>query len=229
MGANMENIYRIVTISLLLHLFVSCTGQSNNNNRTSASAGSQGLVGGRCDGCELMFVDMPAQITSVDTSSGWWGEGQKLVVSGTVYKRDGKTPAPDVILYYWQTGNDGYYTPKEGMDERAKRHGHIRGWVKTDTAGQYAIYTIRPKPYPNTTSPAHIHLSVKEPDIRNEYYIDEWVFEDDPFVTTAVKNAYDKRGGSGVLKISQKGGLQVARQHIILGLNIPNYPQTNAN
>lgn len=225
MGANMENIYRIVTISLLLHLCVSCTGQSNNNNRTSASAVSKELVGGRCDGCELMFVDMPANIQAVDTSSGWAGEGQKLLVRGTAYKLNGKTPAPNVVVYYWQTGNDGMYTPEEGMDERAKRHGHIRGWVKTGTDGKYAIYTIRPKPYPNTSNPSHIHLSIKEPDISNEYYTDDLVFDDDPLLTPALRKDQPNRGGSGILKVRQRGNLQVAEHDIFLGLNVPNYPK----
>ena len=28
----------------------------------------------------------------------------------------------------------------------SKRHGHIRGWIKTDDNGNYSIYTIKPAP-----------------------------------------------------------------------------------
>ncbi|MEO6069440.1 MAG: hypothetical protein ABIN57_05415 [Chitinophagaceae bacterium] len=181
-------------------------------------------MGGGCDGCELMYVGTPTNINSVDTSAGWNEKGQKLLVRGTVFKLDGKTPAPDVIIYYWQTDNNGYYSPKEGMDENAKRHGHIRGWVKTGVDGTYSIYTIRPAPYPNNTMPAHIHTSIKEPNISNEYYIDEFVFDDDPLLTGAKRKALENRGGSGILKVLTSGDLQIAAHNIILGLHIPNYP-----
>lgn len=221
----MKLLYRTAHLLFLLQLFASCNGQTTaGNNSNITAAAKQGLVGGPCDGCELMFVDMPANINAIDTSSGWAGEGQKLLVRGTIYKKDGKTPAPNVILYYWQTGNDGMYTPKEGMNERAKRHGHMRGWIKTGTNGRYAIYTIRPMPYPNTANPSHIHLSIKEPDIANEYYLDDLVFDDDPFLTAAIRKGHDNRGGSGILKVQQQNGVQVAEHNIILGLNVPNYP-----
>ena len=221
--------YHIINLLLLLLLFPSCNSQTTTGNNHRATGAKQELVGGGCDGCELMFVDMPGIIHSVDTSSAWAGDGQKLLVKGLVYKRDGKTPAPDVIVYYWQTGNDGLYTPKVGMDERAKRHGHIRGWIKTSADGTYAIYTIRPKPYPNSSNPAHIHFSIKEPNITNEYYVDELVFDDDPFLTAAIRKQHDNRGGSGIVKVQTKGTTKVAQHDIILGLNVPNYPPMSTN
>jgi len=171
-----------------------------------------------------MYVGMPERINSVDTSAGWGEEGQPLLVTGKVMKADQKTPAPDIILYYWQTDNTGYYSPRPGMDEKAKRHGHIRGWVKTDNQGNFSIYTIRPAPYPDGTMPAHIHISVKEPDISNEYYIDDWVFDDDPILTSEQRKALPQRGGSGILKPYYEGKTLVAMDTIVLGLNIPGYP-----
>jgi len=50
-----------------------------------------------------MYIGIPASIPSVDTSVAWNEKGQKLLVHGTVYKLDGKTPALNVILYYWHT------------------------------------------------------------------------------------------------------------------------------
>ena len=169
---------------------------------------------------------MPANINPGDTSAGWEEKGQKLLISGTVYKLDGKTPAPDVVIYYWQADNNGYYAPKDGMDDAAKRHGHIRGWVKSDENGKYAIYTIRPAPYPNADIPAHIHTSIKEPNIDNEYYLDEFVFDDDKLLTGNKRKALENRGGSGILRVLISGDLQIAEHDIILGLNIPDYPET---
>jgi protocatechuate 3,4-dioxygenase beta subunit len=175
-----------------------------------------------------MYEGMPKSINATDTSAGWHEAGQKLLVTGTVYKRDGKTPAPNVVLYYWQTNSQGLYAPAPNMNARARRHGHIRGWLKTDAQGYYALYTIRPAPYPNDRLPAHIHVLVKEPNIANEYYIEEFVFDDDQLLTTPKRKAMENRGGSGVLRVLLDGKLQVAEHNIILGLNIPNYPASAA-
>ncbi len=211
----------------LLSLLICCKGQPKDNSTTPKNTGTKKLVGGGCDGCEIMFVGMPTNIISVDTSAAWTEKGQKLLVTGTVFKIDGKTAAPNVIIYYWQTDNNGYYSPKEGIDEKAKRHGHIRGWVKTDENGKYTIYTIRPAPYPNENIPAHIHTSIKEPNIDDEYYIDEFVFDDDKLLTGEKRKALENRGGSGILRVLILGDVQIAEHNIILGLNIPNYPEKN--
>lgn len=184
-------------------------------------------VGGGCDGCELMFVGMPSDISPTDTSAGWTEAGQKLLVKGVVYENDGRTPAANVVLYYWHTDSGGYYSPSEGMDATARRHGHIRGWVKTGADGKYAIRTVRPSPYPHRDTPAHIHVSIKEPRIANEYYIDELVFDDDDLLTAARRRQLENRGGSGILRPFTSGDLQIAEHDIILGLNIPNYPHTS--
>lgn len=210
------------TALILFFLFTSCTGQ----NSKSGSIAKKEIVGGGCDGCELMYIGMPEQISSVDTSAGWFEKGQKLVVTGTVFQLDGKTPAPNIIIYYWQTDSNGYYSPKSGMSEQAKRHGHIRGWVKTDINGKYTIKTIRPAPYPNNIIPAHIHLSIKEPGIANEYYPDDINFDDDKFLIPYFrKYPQENRCGSGIVRVLLKDSLQIAEHNIILGLNIPNYPK----
>lgn len=203
----------------LFGLLVSCHGQPSKQ-QTSKDL----MVGGGCDGCEIMYIGMPQNIHAVDTSAGWHERGQKLKLSGTVYQRDGKTPAAGIVLYYWQTDHFGLYQPVSGMDPKAARHGHIRGWVKTGANGKYTIFTVRPKPYPNTGNPAHIHVSVKEPGL-SEYYIDELVFDDDQFLTAARKNRMENRGGSGILKIFKEGDQPSAKHDIILGLNIPDYPK----
>lgn len=216
----------LLLFAALVNLLISCKAQSKDNTAAANTTEANKIVGGGCDGCEIMFVGMPNVIDAVDTSAAWKEEGQKLLVTGTVFKLDGKTPAPDVIIYYWQTDNNGYYAPKPGMEDEAKRHGYIRGWVKTDANGKYSIYTIKPAPYPNEDMPAHIHTSIKEPNIDNEYYIDEFVFDDDQLLTTEKRKALENRGGSGILRVLESGDFQIAEHNIILGLNIPNYPNS---
>ncbi|MBL7711543.1 MAG: hypothetical protein JNL13_03725 [Chitinophagaceae bacterium] len=212
------NICKIAFLSLFL---AGCSGQATEKHKLANET-----VGGGCDGCELMYIGIPKEINSMDTSTGWNEKGQKLIVTGTVFQPDGKTPAPNVIIYYWQTDQEGYYSPRPGMEERVKRHGHIRGWVKTDQYGKYTINTIRPAPYPRDVLPAHIHLSVKEPDVANEYYTDEINFEDDKLLLPHFKkHPPENRGGSAVVSVVRKDGLQFAGHNIVLGRNIPNYPQ----
>ncbi len=202
-------------------LFSSCHGQTENSGHTNENQ----LVGGPFENREFMYIGMPEKINSIDTSSGWTQNGQKLLITGTIYTRDGKTPAPGVILYYYHTDINGYYPNKEGLDRRVIRHGYIRGWVKSDENGKYSIYTVRPAPYPNANEPAHIHPTIKEPDL-NECYIDELVFDDDKLLTGEKRKRLENRGGSGILRVLISGDLQIAEHDIILGLNIPNYPET---
>jgi protocatechuate 3,4-dioxygenase beta subunit len=209
----------IVTFFLL-----SCNGQTTSNAENTAEKSA--IVGGPFENGGFMYIGMPANIKSIDTSAGWTQKGQKLLVTGTIYKLDGKTPAPDVILYYYHTDINGVYAGKQGLDPGVVRHGYIRGWVKSDANGKYAIYTVRPASYPNTNFEAHIHPSIKEPNIAKEYYIDEFVFDDDKLLTGEKIKNLPNRGGSGILRVFKKGDLQIAEHNIISGLNIPNYPET---
>lgn len=109
-------------------------------------------------------------------------------------------------------------------NELGQTHGYIRGWVKTDTAGKYFIYTVRPGTYPTNDEPAHIHITVKEPNDIKEYYIDDFVFDDDKLLTSLKRQKMDNRCGSGILRLVQNGNLQIGERNLILGLNIPDYP-----
>jgi protocatechuate 3,4-dioxygenase beta subunit len=182
-------------------------------------------VGGPCEGCEAIYEN-PAPfeaLNEVDTLPVFNEQGPKLVVSGTVYKRDGKTPAPGVVLYVYHTDQSGKYRVTGNETGWGKRHGSIRGWMKTNAKGEYRFYTIRPAAYSKTGPPAHIHITVKEPD-KNEYYIDDFQFDDDPFLTTVERKRQQNRGGDGILKLKERAGVFYGKRDIILGKNVTNYP-----
>jgi protocatechuate 3,4-dioxygenase beta subunit len=180
------------------------------------------LVGGGCDGCELMFEGMPKELSWRTTVAGEKEAGTPLVVRGVVYQGDGKTPAPGVILYVYQADSEGRYSPAAGQVQ-GRRHGRLRGWMKTGADGRYELRTIRPAPYPGQAIPAHIHPVIKEPD-KNEYYLDEFVFDDDPLLTKEKRAGLEGRGGSGVMKVAKdRKGVATGRRDIVLGRNIPNY------
>ncbi len=222
----MIHIFQSALIFVIFGFFSSCKGQTSQTLKTpTQGTENKQVVGGPFENGEFIYIGMPDQISSIDTSAGWDQKGQKLLITGTIYKLDGKTPAPDIVLYYYHTDINGYYADKPGLDRGAIRHGYIRGWVKSDARGKYAIYTVRPASYPNTHFEAHIHPTIKEPNIEKEYYIDEFVFDDDKLLTGEKRKKLTNRGGSGILRLLLSGDMQVAEHNIILGLNIPNYPQ----
>ena len=191
---------------------------------SSASQPIQQKVGGGCEGCEGIFEGMPSSM-SWETTIGTASEpGEPTEIDGIIFHRDGKTPAANVILYVYQTDTKGFYTPSEGAAGNARRHGHLRGWMRTNAAGEYKFRTIKPSPYPNANAPAHIHPIIKEPRF-NEYYIDEYRFDNDPLLTQQQRAASENRGGSGIVRLLRDHrGIWVAKRNIVLGLNIPDYP-----
>lgn len=187
----------------------------------ACSTAQERKVGGPCEGCEALFEYGNKPLNPVDTLPGFDTAKEKIKLSGTVYKSDGKTPAEDIIIYVYQTNQKGIY-PKKGSETGwAKRHGYIRGWVKTNQHGQYTFFTFRPASYPNSTVAQHIHMTVKEPETI-PYYIDEIQFTDDPHYKK--RNASNYRGGSGLIKLMESDqGLLVAERDVVLGKHIPNY------
>lgn len=214
---------------ILINLMTSCTAQTDNvkQNQQPNQSNTSRIVGGGCEGCELMYVGMPEEILSEHTSIGWIEGEQKLILTGKVFQLDGKTPAPNIIIYYWHTDDNGLYSSNNQTPEQAKEHGKLRGWVKSDKNGNYKIKTSRPAAYPNQDIPQHIHLSIKEPDINNEYYADLY-FDDDPlYLNHKKKYGNLDRAGTELLRVVLDGNIQIAEHNIVLGLNIPNYPSKN--
>jgi protocatechuate 3,4-dioxygenase beta subunit len=144
-----------------------------------------------------------------------------IVVSGTVYQNDGKTPAKDIILYVYHTDQEGHYPTQGGETGWGRRHGYLRTWLKTNALGQYKFYTLRPASYPNSRIPAHIHATIKEPG-KSPYWIDDYVFDDDPFLTPEERRSLRGRGGDhGVLKNGgTSDGITSYSRDIVLGLNV---------
>lgn len=199
---------------LLLLIPVACNAQHERKNSD--------IIGGPCDGCEALYEYGNKYLNPVDTLPLFEETQPKLKITGTVYQSDGKTPAKDVILYIYHTNRKGIYPTKGDETGWARRHGYIRGWAKTDSSGNYTFYTFRPGSYPDRSEPEHIHLTVKEPD-KNEYYLDDFVFKDDPLLQKSERMNFTNRGGPGLMKPVLKDGVLHVERDIILGLKIPNY------
>ena len=131
-----------------------------------------------CEWCGT--AEAPDNLDPSVTIAGEGEPGERLVIRGVVYEPDGETPADGVILYVYHTNAEGIYEKRGDETGNGRRHGHLRGWLETDTAGRYEILTIRPGSYPGRDAAQHIHVTVQEPDGTPEYWIPSFKFADDP-------------------------------------------------
>lgn len=196
-------------------IFLSCT--------KAQEQAAPRLVGGPCEGCEAVLEYGDRALSSVDTLPDFHEQGTRIKVEGTIYQPDGTTPAEDVILYVYHTNQEGIYATRGDETGWGKRHGYIRGWMKTGKDGKYAFYTLKPGVYPNRSAPAHIHPTILEPNGKY-YWLGSYHFEGDPLLGAEEKDPASPRGGSsGLLELKEKGGILVGKRDFILGRNVPGY------
>ena len=98
--------------------------------------------------------------------------GDVLMLSGTVYGPDCRTPLPGALLDVWQADHAGHYDIKEPASLTDRTPFRLRGRLLTDAQGRYEIETIVPGRYPippglpgleqygGRTRPAHVHFTV---------------------------------------------------------------------
>jgi protocatechuate 3,4-dioxygenase beta subunit len=177
---------------------------------------SERIVGPPCEGCDLVFAEMPNQIGPRTRIAAEAEPGHALRLSGHVIDRQSR-PVAGVIVYAYHTNEAGRYPRGSAA---AKFHGRLRGWAQSDAQGFYEFVTIRPGGYPGRPDPAHIHMHIIEPG-RCSYYIDNVVFADDARLT---ERHVGSRAGSGKVT-PQKNfkGVWHATREIYLGRDIPGY------
>lgn len=139
--------------------------------------------------------------------------GERLVITGTVFHSDGKTPYAGLLMYFYQTDLSGVYNRTTGSWRTPRLH----GWVKTDDKGRYELQTIKPGSYPNRRQPAHIHATVQIPD-RKPQWLESFLFYDDPYLKEADrKESVEKGFFSPILKLRRSvDGTLHARRNIII-------------
>lgn len=150
-------------------------------------------------------IDAPDTVSWKTVLAGKKDEGELISIFGTVYKADGETPAPDVLIYF-------YHTDKEGIYGRSgeHKHGKYRGWLLTDANGKYEFRTIKPASYPNSTISSHIHMTLTGKDFREDW-IDSILFEGDKFITASERDRAGRRGGFAPILTLEKGSDGVLR------------------
>ena len=168
--------------------------------------------------CEWCGADeAPAEgLTAEMVLAGPDEPGERLVVTGTVFASDGRTPAAGVLIYAYHTDLTGRYTRRGDETGNGRRHGRLRGWLVTGADGGYRIDTIRPAGYPGSREPAHVHLNVRPPG-GEETTVDAIEFADDPRLTAAERERRRRRGGSGVVEpMRGEDGVWRATRDIVL-------------
>ena len=204
----------------LLSLFFTTTGCSQSNNKTDfVSVQTSFRHSTNKENCNWCGASEASENSTWHTFIAPRGEpGEKLIISGTVYLSDGKTPAKDIIIYVYHTNKEGIY-PKKGNEKgNGKYHGYLRGWMRTDKNGKYKFETIRPAPYhSHGGEPALIHYTVQGPDYP-EYWLTGIWFADDPRVTDKYINNVKRSGGFSNVLVLRKDENNVLRgvRNIIL-------------
>jgi catechol 1,2-dioxygenase len=132
--------------------------------------------------------------------------GTPLIISGTVYGADCRTPLLGALIEVWQTDARGEYGPGHGTDEQ--RCCYLQAIVKTDSNGRYRIQTIRPGHYrgEDPPPPAHIHFNVQHGEAG---VLTEVLFAGDPYLP-------EDASGAEVIRLEEDGKRLLGRFDIVL-------------
>jgi len=141
--------------------------------------------------------------------------GERMIITGTIYLPDGKTPAKGAILSVWHTDSKGFYIA--GGGGAGEEHPRIHGRMKTGADGKYEFQTIRPAPYPDNSAPAHVHGHISAPNFP-EYPI-IYYFEGDKLITEQNRSELNNhRGGTAsIIKLNKdKDRALIGHRDIVL-------------
>ncbi len=193
---------RPVIAALLALGIAGCSVAGAQADKAETTSGKARADLYQCEGCEGALESDADKLTPHSQISGLGEPGEPLHIDGTVYATDGRTPMPGVVIYAYQTNAEGLYAGGKPGTEASRRHGRLRGWVKTGADGRYSFDTIKPAPYPDDTIPAHVHFTVLEPGKR-PYWIDDIVFDGEFGVTDAYRRSMTNKGGNGIVKTTR--------------------------
>jgi protocatechuate 3,4-dioxygenase beta subunit len=161
-------------------------------------SGTLGLIG--CNRAQsLSRSEQPENVSWKTTIVSDKEPGEPLIISGTIFAPDGRTPLEGINLFVYQTDATGVYSTSGGDNWNTRIHGLMR----TNSEGRYEFRTIKPAPYPGHRDPAHIHVHISGPGYP-EYWTDSYLFEGDPFIDAETfKNNKAKGRFSFILSLTR--------------------------
>lgn len=116
----------------------------------------------------------PTTLTSTARIAPADERGEPLRIAGTLIDTDGRTPARGAVIF-------AYHTDVTGEYDRPGGGWRLKGWARTDADGRFTFDTIVPAPYPNRSTPAHVHVCV-EPGDGTRRTLKDVLFEGDPLL-----------------------------------------------
>ncbi len=94
----------LILVILAFHL-IACKKFNRNISEDTHSAT---MLSDTCDDPDAdircSFLNMPPSLSHIMMIPG---PGEKMIITGILYKADGKTPWPDVIMYAYHTDSKG--------------------------------------------------------------------------------------------------------------------------
>ena len=155
--------------------------------------------------------DRPGKLSANGRIAPTTEPGAPFVIHGRVFRADGVAPAPDVIVFAYHTDAAGHYD----VPSAPPHSWRLRGWVKTDANGRFEFTTIRPGPYPNRKTAAHVHFSIEAPGAPRQH--SGLTFEGDPLLTAAEREESTRAGRFGTMRPveNRDGG-----QHVTLDIRL---------
>jgi len=170
------------------------------------------------DHSSIEEVDMP-RWSNVDTIPDFDAKQNKIKITGTIYEKDGVTPAKDVILSIYQTNEIGDFVLVKNETKEKEIYHSAR--IKTEADGQYTFYTFMPGTTHRSNELKKIHTTIKEQE-KEEYGMYAFVFDNDPLLNKLCRNKLAKRGIDTILKFEteKENGINVATKNIILTDNV---------
>jgi protocatechuate 3,4-dioxygenase beta subunit len=184
---------------------IGCKGdalaQKNENEllslikKNAAPAGTEGMGA----------INVPENVSWKTALAKKSDRDEPMIISGTVYRTDGKTPAPGVLIYFYHTDSEGYY----GRGGESK-HGHFQGWMLTDARGRYEFGSIKPAIYPVRKFAAHVHMTITGKNFREDW-IDAILFEGDRLISAEEREQAGRKGGFNPILKLEKGADGVLR------------------
>lgn len=105
--------------------------------------------------------------------------GDRMVIRGVV--TDGENPIPGASVYIYHTDAEGRYHPQEPRPGMGADTPRLHGYMRTDAVGRYVYGSMRPAPYPGSSSPARVRFVVTAEGFKDRAF--EIWFEGDPMIS----------------------------------------------